>query len=100
MKLAISIGAIAWMLLAGCAVQAQSPVLGGSRFDPPLPPPPPPPKMDVPKVPQLDAPPRYNYQPQPQPSFGARISRCLDEAAGAGLRGSAREFYSRNCANR
>ena len=73
---------------------------GGSQFNPPLPPPPPPPKIEVPVVPQMDAPPRQTYAPEPRPSFGERISKCLDDAAASGLTPSDREAYSRACANR
>jgi hypothetical protein len=101
-RLALSLGVIAWLAVAGCAANAQSPnsLPGGSRFNPPLPAPLPDPKIEVPKVPQMDAPQHYNYQPRPQPSFGARISRCLDDAAAAGVAPGARAEYSRNCANR
>jgi hypothetical protein len=72
---------------------------GGSKFNPPLPPPPPSPKIEVPVVPQMDAPPRQNYQAAPRPSFSDRITTCLQEGAAAGLDPSDREEYSRACAN-
>jgi hypothetical protein len=72
---------------------------GGSQFNPPLPPPPPSPRIEVPVVPKLDAPPSYNYLPAPRPSFGDRITTCLQEGAASGLGPSDREVYSRNCAN-
>jgi hypothetical protein len=72
---------------------------GGSQFNPPLPPPPPSPKIAVPVVPQMDAPPSYNYQPTPSPSFGDKITTCLQEGAAAGLGPGDREAYSRSCAN-
>jgi hypothetical protein len=102
-RLALLLFAIAWLALAGGAVHAQSPnnLAGGSQFNPPLPLPPPPPKIEVPKVPQMDAPLRYDYMPAaPRPSFGDRITRCLDEAAAASVRPSRRAAYSRACANR
>ena len=73
---------------------------GGSRFNPPLPPPPPSPKIEVPVVPQMDAPPRQSYLPAPAPSFSDRITTCLSDAAAGGLGAGEREAYSRNCANR
>jgi hypothetical protein len=74
---------------------------GTSQFSPPLPPPPPPPKIEVPVVPQMDAPPRQSYVPAaPAPSFGDRITTCQSDAAAAGLGPSDRAEYSRNCANR
>jgi hypothetical protein len=54
----------------------------------------------VPVVPQLDALPQPNYAPTPEPSFGERISKCLDDAAASGLGPNERSNYSRNCANR
>ncbi len=72
---------------------------GGSQFNPPLPPPPPSPKIGVPVVPQMDALPSYNYLPTPSPSFGDKITTCLQEGAAAGLGSSDREVYSRSCAN-
>jgi hypothetical protein len=91
------------LLAASVSASAQSPnnLLGGSRFNPPLPAPLPPPRIEAPKVPQFDAPQRYDYVPTtPRPSFGDRIARCLDQAAAAGVRPSRRAAYSRACANR
>jgi hypothetical protein len=91
-------------LAAGSGVSAQVMVQvippGGSQFNPPLPPPPPPPKIEVPVVPQMDAPLRQDYKPEPRPSFSDRISKCLDEGAASGLDPSDRAAYSRSCANR
>jgi hypothetical protein len=90
-------------LVAAGAAFAQSPnnLVGGSQFNPLLPAPLPPPRIEAPKVPQLDAPQRYDYVPTtPRPSFSDRIARCLDEAAAAGVRPSRRAAYSRACANR
>jgi hypothetical protein len=87
-------------LAAGNGVSAQVIPPGGSQFNPPLPPPPPPPKIEAPVVPQMDAPLRQNYKPARHPSFGDRISRCLDEGAASGLGPSDRAAYSRSCANR
>lgn len=86
-------------LLAGQAASAQSVLPGASLFNPPPPAPPPPPKIEVPKISQLDAPLSYNYQPTPRTSFGDRISKCLDDAAAAGLNPADRGTYSRSCAN-
>jgi len=99
-EITFSILVVAAVLLGGATVAAQSVLPGSSQFNPPLPAPPPPPKMDVPKVPQLDAPPSYNYKPAPRPSFGERISKCLDDAAAAGMGPNERANYSRGCANR
>ena len=70
-----------------------------AQFNPPLPPPPPPPKIEVPVVPQMDAPPHQNYQAAPRPSYSDKITTCLQEGAAAGLGPSEREEYSRACAN-
>jgi hypothetical protein len=78
---------------------------GGSQFNPlnplnaPPPPPPPPPKIEVPVVPKMDALPSYNFLPAPRPSFGDKITTCLQEGAAAGLGPGDREVYSRSCAN-
>jgi hypothetical protein len=74
---------------------------GASQFNPPPLPPPPPPKIEVPVVPQMDAPPSQpTVQPSERGSFGDRISTCLDEGAAAGLGPGERAAYSRSCANR
>jgi hypothetical protein len=93
--------ALIFTLLAGQVAYGQTPngLLGGSLLSPPLPPPLPPPKIGVPVVPQLDAPPQYDYRPAPRPSFSDRVVRCLDEGAAAGLGPGDRAAYSRSCAN-
>lgn len=86
-------------LFVGQAAHAQYVSPGASRLAPPLPAPPPPPKIEVPKVPQFDAPPRYNYRPLPRNSFSDRVTKCLDDAAAAGLGPADRGTYARGCAN-
>ncbi|WP_024342474.1 hypothetical protein [Bradyrhizobium japonicum] len=81
------------------AAHAQYVSPGASRLAPLSPQPPPPPKIEAPKVPQFDAPPRYNYQPLPRNSFGDRFTKCLDAAAAAGLGPADRGTYARSCAN-
>jgi hypothetical protein len=98
-QISVSMLVVVAALLGGPTVSAQSILPGSSQFNPPPPAPPPPPKIEVPKVPQLDAPPSYNYKPAPRPSFGDRVSKCLDDAAAAGLNPSERGTYSRSCAN-
>jgi len=100
MKHASTLCAVFLALVFASAASAQVIPPGGSQFNPPLPPPPPPPKIEVPAIPQMDALPQRNYAPAPQPSFGARIGKCLDDAAASGLGPSERSAYSRNCANR
>jgi hypothetical protein len=100
MKRASIVCAALLALVFASAASAQVIPPGGSLFNPPLPPPPPPPKIEVPVVPQLDALPQPNYAPTPGPSFGERISKCLDDAAASGLGPNERSNYSRNCANR
>src|SRR3979490_1314307 len=88
------------MLAAGSLAVAQTMIPPGwSQFNPPPPPPPPSPKIEVPVVPQLDAPVRQSYRPAPRRSFSARITTCLEDAAAAGLGPKARAAYSRSCAN-
>ena len=91
--------AVAAALLAANSASAQIIPPGGSRFNPPLPAPPPSPKIEVPVVPQMDAPPRQSYLPAPRPSFSDRITTCLSDGAANGLGPGEREAYSRTCAN-
>ena len=89
-------------VLVGLSSTASAQIIippGGSQFNPPLPPPPSSPKIEVPVVPKMDALPNYNYLPAPRPSFGDKITTCLQEGAAAGLGPSERELYSRSCAN-
>jgi hypothetical protein len=72
---------------------------GGSQFNPPLPKPPPGPKIEVPVVPQMDAPPRQSVQTTPHPSFSDKVTTCLQEGAAGGLGPGDRDAYSRACAN-
>ncbi|KRP90897.1 hypothetical protein N2605_20745 [Bradyrhizobium yuanmingense] len=86
-------------LLVEPAARAQYVSPDAARLAPPLPAPPPPPKIEVPKVPQFDAPPRYNYQPLPRNSFSDRVTKCLHDGAAAGLGPADRGTYARMCAN-
>jgi hypothetical protein len=92
----IIICAAAFLLILGGAASAQV-ILPGNV---PLPPPPPPPKIEVPVVPKVDELPQRNYVPPPRPSFGDRVTTCLEQAAAAGLGPSDRAAYSRACASR
>jgi hypothetical protein len=100
-RLSILVGAVLWTLVAGSTASAQQFIPpGGSQFNPPLPPPPPPPKIEVPVIPQMDAPPSPpRVQGSQRGSFGDRISKCLDDSAAAGLGPGDRAAYSRSCAN-
>jgi hypothetical protein len=94
-------GAVLVALVVVNTASAQMLPPGGSQFNPPPLPPPPPPKMDVPVLPQMDAPPSQpTVQPSERSSFGDRINSCLDEGAAAGLPPGERAAYSRSCANR
>ena len=74
---------------------------GSSQFNPPPPAPPPPPKIEVPAIPQAGALPSRSYAPvKPRKSYGDRVTKCLDDAAAAGLGPNERATYSRNCATR
>jgi hypothetical protein len=95
------VGAVIVALVVVNAASAQMLPPGASQFSPPPLPPPPPPKIEVPVVPQMDAPPSQpTVAPSERGSFGDRINSCLDEAAAAGLRPGERAEYSRSCANR
>jgi hypothetical protein len=97
----IIICAVALALIFAGSASAQGIIIppGGSILNPPLPPAPPPPRIQVPVVPQMDAPVVQNYAPPPRPTFSDRITNCLDEAAANGLGPRARAAYSRSCAN-
>jgi hypothetical protein len=97
-QIAVSILLVAAAPLGAPTVSAQSMLPGSSLFNPPPPAPPPPPKIEVPKIPQLDAPPRHDTKPIPRQSFGDRVGKCLDDAAAAGLTPADRGTYSRSCA--
>jgi hypothetical protein len=92
-------GAIAAALMFASPASAQIIPPGGSLYNPPLPAPPPPPKIAPPVIPQMDAPAHQNYAPAPRPSFGDRVTKCLDDAAAGGLGPNDRAAYSRGCAN-
>lgn len=86
-----------------CAQQAVAQFIppGSSPYLPPPPAPPPPPKIEVPAIPKMDEVPKRSYAPiAPQKSFGDRVTKCLDDAAAAGLGPNERAVYSRNCATR
>jgi hypothetical protein len=94
-------GAVLFALVVVNTASAQMLPPGASQFNPPPLPPPPPPKIEVPVVPQMDAPPSQpTVAPSERGSFGDRINSCLDEAAAAGLGPGERAEYSRSCANR
>jgi hypothetical protein len=95
----IILRAVAAAAILASAASAQVIPPGGSQFNPPIPAPPPPPKIEVPVVPQMDALPNQSHTPAPRPSFGDRITKCLDDAAASGLGPNARAAYSRSCAN-
>jgi hypothetical protein len=91
---------VIYVLLAPATASAQLIPPGGSPFNPPPPPPPPPPRIEVPALPKMDAPlPLPQVRDSHRGSFGDRITKCLDDAAAAGLRPSKRAAYSRSCAN-
>jgi hypothetical protein len=95
------LGAVIAALVAVNGASAQFLPPGASQFNPPPPPPPPPPKIEVPVVPQLDAPPAQpTVQPSQRGSFSDRINNCLDEGAAAGLGPGDRAEYSRSCTDR
>jgi hypothetical protein len=101
-RLSILMGVAMCVLVAAAASSAQQVIPpGGSIFNPPPPPRPPPPAIQVPVVPQMDAPPSPPpVQSSGRGSFSDRITQCLEDAAASGLRPNARAAYSRSCANR
>lgn len=99
-RISILVCAVVAALVTADAALAQTILPGGSLFNPPPPAPPPSPKMDVPVMPKLDAPLRYDYRPAPRPSFSDRITTCLNDGAAAGLSPGDRATYSGSCANR
>jgi hypothetical protein len=99
-RLSIFTCAVALTLVVGNAASAQILPPGASQFNPPPIAPPPPPRIEVPAIPQMDAPPSQpSVQALGRGSFSDRINSCLDEAAAAGLGPNARAAYSRSCAN-
>jgi hypothetical protein len=92
---------IASALLQATSAMAQLPP-GTNSLTAPLPPPLPPPKIEIPKIPKMDELPSRNYvSPSAgKPSFGDRVTKCLDDGAAAGMGPNERSTYSRNCANR
>jgi hypothetical protein len=87
------------VLAFGGIASAQMLPPGASRFDPLPPAPPPSPRIEVPVVPQMDAPPTQNFTSTPGPSFSDRINTCLEEGAASGLGPNERATFSRSCAN-
>jgi hypothetical protein len=99
--IALYVGVVIAALVVVNTAQAQLLPPGASQFSPPPLPPLPPPKIELPVVPQMDAPPSQpTVQPSGRGSFGDRINSCLDEGAAAGLGPGERAEYSRSCANR
>jgi hypothetical protein len=99
MKHRAFLGALVFAAMVLAAQAQLMPLPGNPAVVPPPPPPPPPPKIEVPVVPQFDAPSR-GVRPAARPeSFGDRMTQCLHEAAAAGLGPKARAAYSRACAN-
>ena len=100
-RLLFPLGVLLLLLVAPAASAQQMIPPGWSQFNPPLPAAPPPPRIEAPVIPRLDAPPSQPHvQASQRGSFSDQISRCLDDAAAAGLRPAARAAYSRSCANR
>jgi hypothetical protein len=86
--------------VAGNVASAQILPPGASQFSAPPPAPLPAPKIEVPVVPQMDAPPSQpTVQPSGRGSFSDRINTCLDQGAESGLGPNERAAYSRSCAN-
>lgn len=92
---------MAILMLGVAPASAQMLPPGSSALTVPPPPAPPPPKIEVPVVPKMGDLPSQNYVPKTAPpSFGDRITTCLQDGAAAGLSPNDRAAYSRSCANR
>jgi hypothetical protein len=92
---------IALLVLGGAPVFAQGLLPpGSSALTVPPPSAPPPPKIEVPVVPKMGDLPSQSYVPQARPSFGDRVTNCLQDGAASGLGPNDRAAYSRACANR
>jgi hypothetical protein len=106
------------LVFAPAMAIAQIPPQQPPSILPPPPPPPPPPRIEVPEVPKMDSPPPFQLQNttpgrvrtdrvpktphvrgSKRPSFGERVTRCLEEGAAMGLGPNERSEYSRLCAN-
>jgi hypothetical protein len=97
----LCVGTIIAALVVVNTAQAQMLQPGASQFSPLPLPPLPPPKIEVPVVPQMDAPPSQpTALPSGRGSFSDRINNCLDDGAASGLPPGERAAYSRSCANR
>jgi hypothetical protein len=91
---------VALPLVAGDVASAQILPPGASQFSPPPPAPLPPPPIEVPVVPQMDAPPSQPaVEPSGRGSFSDRINTCLDQGAASGFGPNERAAYSRSCAD-
>jgi hypothetical protein len=89
-------------MMAGAHDLASAQIIAPGISPPVMPPPPspPPPKIEVPVVPQFDAPaPQPKVRRSRRRSFGDRVIDCLHQGAGAGLNAGDRAAYSRACAN-
>ena len=92
---------VAILTLGAAPASAQMLPPGSSALTVPPPPAPPPPRIEVPVVPKMGDLPSQNYVPKTaRPSFGDRITTCLQDGAAAGLSPNERAAYSRSCANR
>ncbi len=92
---------MAILMFGAAPASAQLLPPGSSALTVPPPPAPPPPKIEVPVVPKMGDLPSQSYVPKTAPpSFGDRITTCLQDGAAAGLSPNERAAYSRSCANR
>lgn len=95
----------ALILLACCLLAAPAaaqigvpPIVPENRIPAPLPPPPEPPVINGPLTEGQQQWPRV-HRPRRLDTQSDRVSRCLEEGAGYGLRGGRLDAYSRRCAN-
>ncbi|MGB3446553.1 MAG: hypothetical protein WBA48_07650 [Xanthobacteraceae bacterium] len=98
----MALGMVLAMMATGAHNGASAQIIAPGITPPMMPPPPspPPPKIEVPAVPQFDAPVRQpKVRRSQRGSFGDRVIDCLHQGAGAGLNSGDRAAYSRACAN-
>ena len=102
-RLTSFIGTIAVAGATAAASQVQAQVPGGlpnpaleNRIPAPLPPPPQPPVINGPLS---QSPPPTMYQPPRLRTHSDRTLGCVQQGAGAGLRGGDLDAYTRDCVN-
>ncbi len=97
MKSALFLALVFSLATGGASAQV---LQGAPQLAPPPPAYTPPVRVEPAPVPKLDTLPSRSYPPPARPSFGDRVTNCLQEGAAAGLGPNDRRAYSGACANR